>query len=748
MNDQKFMADTNIERYPFEFEAQTLVELLQSRANLQPDETLYTFLRDGEMQEQSWTYAQLDQKARAIGARLQQLGARGERVLLLYPPGLDYIAGFFGCLYAGAVAVPIMPPRRNKVEERLLAVAADAGAKVALTTQKIKLTLKLKYTFSSAFNGIKLEAGTQISDKLAAGWTPPELSGDSLALLQYTSGSTGTPKGVMVSHGNLLHNSDLIKDCFESDENSRGLIWLPFYHDMGLIGGVLQPLFTGFPVVFMSPIDFLQKPARWLHAISTYGSTISGGPNFAYELCIKKISSEQRVGLDLTSWRIAFTGAEPIRSATLERFAKEFEPYGFDRGAFHACYGLAESTVFAAGSKSGILPKIQVVDSVSLAQNQVVSTLAVSAQGETPSTSVVGCGEAWGDQTFRIVEPQHCIALGDEQIGEIWVSGPSVAAGYWNRPQATHEAFEAVLADGNGGPYLRTGDLGYRSKGELFVTGRLKDLIIIRGKNYYPHDIEQTVEAAHPALRAGCTAAFSVDVEGEEKLVIVQEVTRQAVRKLNVAEVAEAIRTVVSQAHDLPVYGIQLLRPSRIPKTSSGKIQRRASKNGYLKGSLEAVGQWDAAKTMCAATSTASGELTSLDPHKSEDIQRWIATTLANKANMPVHAVDLNRSFVDYGLDSVAAVDLVQDLNDWLDGLIDVDPTILWDFPTVESLVNYLAQQIEQKRNGASAQTVASGESSSESSGQEERSQAIPLGDSLDDADLDDDAARLEALLK
>lgn len=714
-------------------EAQTLVELLRFRAENQPNETLYTFLKEGETIEESWTYAELDRKARAIGAKLQQMGAAGQRVLLLYPPGLDYIAGFFGCLYAGAIAVPILPPRRNKVEERLLAVAKDSGAKIALTTPKLLLMIKLKYAFSSAFNEIKLVAGTQIGDKLAAEWTAPVADGDSLAFLQYTSGSTGTPKGVMVSYRNLLHNSSLIQQCFDSNKQSRGLIWLPFYHDMGLIGGVLQPLYAGFPVAYMSPIDFLQRPIRWLNAISDQKATISGGPNFAYELCVNKISAEQAAGLDLSTWDVAFTGAEPVRAATLDRFAQKFEPYGFDRRAFTPCYGLAESTVFAAGTKNSAPPHIQAVDSASLASDRILP-----AQTDLPSTDLVSSGRIFSDQLFHIVDPERCVELEDGQVGEIWGSGPSVAVGYWNNQEATAETFQAVLADTNEGPYLRTGDLGYSSNGELFVTGRLKDLIIIRGRNYYPQDIEQTVESAHPALRPGCTAAFAIEVDGEEKLVVIQEVTRHAVRNVNTDEVFDAIRTSVAQAHELQVYAVELLKPSRIPKTSSGKIQRHASKTGYLEGSLETIGQWTTDLVSHQTVYVETGKLATLDRRNSEHIQQWVVTTLAQKANVASEAIDLNKPFIDYGLDSVAAVELVQELNDWFDGIIEVDPTILWDFPTIEHLVNYLTEQIALE----TAEVVPNFEAVHKNSQRDE-----PM-DSTDGGSLDDEMARLEALLK
>jgi acyl-CoA synthetase (AMP-forming)/AMP-acid ligase II len=570
------------------YKLSTLVDLLGYRAQNQSDKTAYTFLQDGETEAGRLTYKELDRQARAIAARLQSLDATVSPALLLYPPGLEFIAALFGCFYAGVVAVPAYPPRRNQSMSRLQAIVASSQAMVALTTTSLLGNIEGWLVQNPELAELRWMATDKIASDLVEAWQEPELSSDTLAFLQYTSGSTGTPKGVMVSHGNLLHNSALIYKCYAHTPNSQGVIWLPPYHDMGLIGGVLQPLYGGFPVTLMSPVDFLQKPFRWLQAISRYKATTSGGPNFAYDLCVSKIKPEQRASLDLSSWEVAFTGAEPIRAQTLDQFAATFEPCGFRREAFHPCYGMAETTLIVSGGLKTALPIVRQVEGLALEQNRVVAT----AGEQSGTRAIVGVGRSWLDQKIVIVDPESLTPCSANQVGEIWVSGPSVAQGYWNRPEETKQTFHAYLADTGKGPFLRTGDLGFLQDGELFVTGRLKDLIIIRGQNHYPQDIELTVEKSHPALRPGCGAAFAVEVKGSERLVVVQEVERSYLRKLDVNELVGNIRQAVTAQHDLQVYATVLVKTGSIPKTSSGKIQRHACRSGFLSGSLNVVEDW------------------------------------------------------------------------------------------------------------------------------------------------------------
>jgi acyl-CoA synthetase (AMP-forming)/AMP-acid ligase II len=471
-----------------DFAPSTFVELLQWRAYHRPDRKLFTFLEDGEKEEVHLTYSELDRKARAIAALLQSFVSPGERALLLYPPGLDYISAFFGCLYAGVVAVPAYPPDPSRLDRtlpRLEAILADVQVTVVLTTTPILSLAEFLFDQAPDLGTLQWMATDTVVNGMEYSWRESKITPRNLAFLQYTSGSTRAPKGVMVSHGNLMVNSAVIARAFSIATRDRAVLWLPPYHDMGLIGGILQPIFSGIHCILMSPISFLQKPLRWLQAISHYKATVAGGPNFGYDLCVRKTTPEQRAGLDLSSWTMAFTGSEPVRPETLSRFAAAFEPCGFQMCAFYPCYGLAESTLFVTGGFRSEEPVLCPVQSTALKQNQVV---LAELSGESSQT-LVGCGHTLTEHKVEIVHPDLLTRCPSGQLGEIWVSGPSVALGYWNQLEETDFTFRAYLADTGEGPFLRTGDLGFQKDGELFVTGRIKDLIIIRGRNHYPQDI-------------------------------------------------------------------------------------------------------------------------------------------------------------------------------------------------------------------------------------------------------------------
>jgi acyl-CoA synthetase (AMP-forming)/AMP-acid ligase II len=573
----------------------TLVELLTYRAKNQSEQKAYTFLQSTETEAVSLTYKELHLQAQAIAASMQSLNLVGERALLLYQPGIEFIAAFFGCLYAGVVAIPAYPPRRNQKLSRLQAIAADAQAKIVLTSQSLLHSLQTSFNEEDLeLSGLHWLATDGLSNDLAQAWQPPELNGNTLAFLQYTSGSTGTPKGVMITHGNLLHNERMIEKAFGHTDKTIVVGWLPVFHDMGLIGNVLQPIFLGVPCILMSPVEFLQKPIRWLQAISRYKATTSGGPNFAYDLCIRKVTPEQLATLDLSSWEVAFTGAEPVRAETLEQFASTFAPCGFRKEAFYPCYGMAETTLIVTGGEKTALPITCNVEKAALEQNRIVK----QPDDRKDSQTIVGCGQSPSDQKVVIVDPQSLTLCDPEQVGEIWVAGPSVAQGYWNQPEETEKTFNAYLADTNvnnsaaSGPFLRTGDLGFLQDGELFITGRLKDVIIVRGQNHYPQDIELTVEKSHPSLRAGCGAAFAIDFKNSERLIVVQEVERSYLRKLNVQEVIGQLRQAVAAHHGLEVFASVLVKTGSIPKTSSGKIRRQACRSAFLSGTLDVVEDW------------------------------------------------------------------------------------------------------------------------------------------------------------
>ena len=588
-------------------EFSTLVEILRWRALQQPEQRTYIYLVDGEAEGDDLTYAALDCQARSIGALLQSYRASGERALLLYPAGLEFIAAFFGCLYAGVIAVPLPPPNPAQPQRslpRLRAIINDAQPSVVLTTSAILSNAKGLFTQAPELQKMRWLATDKVTGSLAQEWRDPALTCNTLALLQYTSGSTAEPKGVMISHGNLLHNSAYIDRLFALIPDSVTVTWLPTYHDMGLTNGIIQPVYKGGPCYLMPPVSFLMRPIRWLKAISRYKATISGGPNFAYELCNRRITPEQRETLDLSSWDVAYNGAEPVRAETMKRFAATFAPCGFRPSAFHPCYGLAEATLLVSGGslRDEMFCTIQVA---AFEQDRVVEACAQHQNVRT----LVASGHPLQDTKIVIVNPELSTACAPDEVGEIWVSGPSVTQGYWNRLEDTERACGAYLKDTGEGPFLRTQDLGFMKDGELFVTGRLKDLIIISGRKLYPQDIELTVEQSHPALRPACCAAFSVEGVGEEQLIVAAEIEpryQPAVCRspdgqarahpngrlpLYVEVVVRAIRRAVAEEHDVRVHTVVLLRAGRIPKTTSGKVQRHACQISFLKGTLERLGE-------------------------------------------------------------------------------------------------------------------------------------------------------------
>jgi acyl-CoA synthetase (AMP-forming)/AMP-acid ligase II/aryl carrier-like protein len=559
------------------------VDLSRVRASSHPDRTAFSYLRDGVADRIDLTFAGLDARARAVAAELQGLGAAGERALLFFPQGLDFVEAFFGCLYAGAVAVPAYPPRSNRSLARLAAIAADSGARFALTTESVLERSLRAGRGLEGFRRLRWIAADRVAGGAGAAWRPPEAGPGSPAFLQYTSGSTGTPRGVAVTHGNLLHNEAALFDRFGHGEETRIVSWLPLFHDMGLIVNVLQAVYAGVPCVLMAPAHFVQSPALWLRAISTHRATTSGGPDFAYRLCADRVTDEQARGLDLSCWRLAFNGAEPVRAETLERFAARFGPYGFRREAFYPAYGLAEGTVFVAGGRAGAPPEVAPFDAAALEAG-----LAVPPREGRAARRLVACGWSLDDQEIVIADPDTGGPAAAGAVGEIWISGPSVASGYWGRPEETDRTFRARLAGAGPGArtYLRTGDLGCLRDGRLFVTGRLKDLIIVRGRNLHPHDLEDAAGRSLPAVRAGASAAFAVDDGGEERIVLVAEVGPGA-RRASGGEIAAAVRRAVAEEHEVSVHEVVLVRRGTIPRTTSGKIQRGACRAAYLEGRLD-----------------------------------------------------------------------------------------------------------------------------------------------------------------
>lgn len=665
-----------------------LVELLLQQSQYLPQRTAYTFLKDGEVNSISITYGELRQKVLALAADLQTRVAPRERILILDPSGIDFIIAFLGCLCAKAIAVPAYPPRRNQRLARLYAIIKDAEPSLVLTTHSLLQSVS-SHLEALDVSHIPCLPTDYLPDKLANNWIPPEIKEDTTAFLQYTSGSTGNPKGVMVSHRNLLYNEKMIQSAFQNDETTVYVSWLPLFHDMGLIGNVLQSLYLGSSCILMSPTAFLQRPIRWLQAISDYRGTTSGGPNFAYDLCVNRISAEQRAKLDLSCWKIAGNGSEPIRAETLQRFSETFAEYGFRPEALHPSYGMAEATLIISGGRYHEKPIIKNVEASALEKNKILPC-------ESPQQnirSLVGCGHTLLAQEITIVDPHSQQLCPPQQVGEIWVSGPNVAQGYWQREQETRETFQVYVDGQTHQPYLRTGDLGFLDgEGNLFVTGRLKEVIIIYGRNYYPQDIELVAQRSHPALRPHGGAAFSVEIDGQERLIIAHEVERSYLRRLDVPEIAGAVRKAISEEFDLAVYTILLLRTNSLPKTSSGKIQRRGCRQAFLNKTLTVVGQDKIKSAIHSDQSPPSfSKKTRCSTPENlalRELQEWLVTEVAQRLEIDPAEIELNRPLAEYGLSSVEAMVFSGDLQEKFGSSLPV--TLIYDYPTINSLCQYL----------------------------------------------------------
>ena len=624
-------------------EVRTLGELLQWRAAGQGALPMFRYLHEGTADGASevWTIADVDRRARRVAAALAEKSPAGSRALLVFPPGLDFISAFFGCAYAGITAVPVAPPDPSRLAAtlpRLRGVARDARPAVLLSVSAFA-------AFSESFSELAPELASLPSiavDELRedVSWSPRPVAPEDLAFLQYTSGSTGDPKGAMVTHRNVLANVRNSSEALALQPGDSSVSWLPMFHDIGLLGKLIQPLAVPLPVTLLSPLDFLQRPLSWLQAISKLGATVSGAPNFAFELCARRATPEVIETLDLRSWRLAFCSAEPVRPATLERFARTFAPCGFDPRALFPAYGLAEATLFVSGPRSGSGMRSIRFDPVSLSSGLPV----LSGAGR----ELASCGHVLG-QEARIVDSGGQ-SLEPGQVGEIWLRGANIAAGYWQRPEETREIFGAALAEGDG-PWLRTGDLGFFHQGELFICGRKKDLIIVRGRNLYPQDIEQSVERASPGLRAGCSAAFSVDDGTVERLVVVAETNETA----DLPAVFAAMRKAVAEEHAAELHAIALIRPRTIPKTSSGKIRRSSCREAWLAGTLEVIAQEGVTPKAQPVPEQPAEEA-----EEGDKILPWMMDWLRRHTANPSIRPDMD--FSEAGLDSLAATQLTGDL--------------------------------------------------------------------------------------
>jgi acyl-CoA synthetase (AMP-forming)/AMP-acid ligase II len=572
-------------------EPTTIVELLRHRANEQPQAHAYTFMVDGKTEGDRLTYAELDRQVRAIAASLQKHNAYGERALLLYPQGLEVIAAFCGCLYAGVIAIPVPPPESGRLKRtlpRLRSIVKDAQATIALTTAGIfDLIATVKDEFPE-FEQMRWINTAEIDLNLADEWVDPQVDKDRLAYLQYTSGSTSTPKGVMLTHYNLMHHSRYLQQACGYDTKSVTVTWMPYFHDYGLVEGTIVPLYNGHPCYVMSPFSFIKRPLNWLQNMSRYKGTHSQAPNFAYDLCTRRLKAKQIAELDLSSWEAAGNAAEPINPHVMAKFVETFSSCGFKWEAFAPSYGLAENTLLATTKPKGTKPVFLGVETAAMEQDKIV---IADPEREDGIRIMAGCGKKVGDTIIAIADTVTMTAKASDEVGEVWIKDPSVAQGYWKRPDITKETFDAYLKDTNEGPFLRTGDLGFLHEGELYITGRIKDLIIIRGTNHYPQDIEWSVQDLHSVLRPDYGAAFSIEDKGEERLIVVQEVERRS-GDLDTEAIIADIKQEIAEQHEIQVYGVVLAKSGNILKTASGKIQRRACRDNFLAGTLTIIDDW------------------------------------------------------------------------------------------------------------------------------------------------------------
>jgi len=657
------------------------VSLLRHRAVTNPQGLAYRFLRDGERDEVALTYGGLDKQARAIGASLAKRFAPGSRLLLLYPPGLDFVAALMGTWYAGMVGVPCplpkpaKPGRARAAEESLPIIAADAKADGALTTVRFAPVVQSVLATSSKQATLGTTDDLARDEAAAEAWGMPATKAGDVAVLQYTSGSTRTPRGVMLTHANLLHNSATIFEAFGHASSHAGVSWLPHYHDMGLIGGILQPLFVGKEITLMAPASFVQRPRRWLEAIGRFGATTSGGPNSAYELCLRAIPPAERAGLDLSSWKVAFNGAEPVRARTLQEFTDAFAPCGFRGEAFYPCYGLAESSLMLSGGERGTLPRVRIV------------------RNDGSTMPLVSCGKPRGVDELLVVDPVKRTVCPPGETGEVWARGGSIGLGYFGDESATKTTFAAKLADdASNRTFLRTGDLALiDNAGELFIVGRLKDVIVLGGVNHYPHDVEFTAQHAHGSLQIDGGAAFAADTaEGVERLFVIQELRREC-EKDAVADpkpIFDAIRRDVAHAHGVRPACIALLPAGALLRTSSGKTRRSASRTAFLACTMPTIATWhERVDRSMEHTAPQDADPAVLSPEAME-LFNWMAQQLAQVANINPRDVQPNQPIVRYGLDSPDAIELALTFEQQLG--ISLPPTLFWDYQSLGALAAYV----------------------------------------------------------
>lgn len=570
----------------------TFVEILNTLAKTQPDDTALIFLQDGETELPPITYRELKRQAEAFAKGLQTVAKPNDRVILLFQSSYEFAIAFLGCMYAGVISIPLpIPGRRQSEWTRMERIINNSDAKAVVAVDKVLARLEKnqnQYYDHPLSQYCSYELLVSVNtDNMH--FSPEKITLDDIAFLQYTSGSTGDPKGVTLTHRNLIENQVILKKGFRNESKSVYLSWLPLFHDMGLIGNFLQAIYIGQPFIFMAPNAFLQKPIRWLKAIEKYQVRVSGAPNFAYQLCVDRITEEERQNLDLSCWEVAFNGAEPVRASTLEQFCQTFSISGFDQHAWYPCYGTAESTLIISGATQSQAPVVINVEREQYEEGQI----QVTDSAAVDSIALVASGEPLIEHSVVIVDSETRTVLNDDCVGEIWLTSPCNAIGYWANESASKDAFHNRLHDAqNSSDYLNTGDLGFLHRGNLFITGRSKDLLIFNGRNIYPQDIEACSEQSHSALKHGRCAATSLFLDHKERLVLVHEVERSHTRQTCYDDVFDAIRVAVYKEFAIPVHAIALVAPSTVPMTSSGKIRRQTCRRQFQENTLNLIASW------------------------------------------------------------------------------------------------------------------------------------------------------------
>lgn len=669
-----------------------LVEVLEYRAKETPNNIAYTFLFDGEDKENNITYLELLNMSKAVAFELQKKYKKGDRVILGYSFGLDVIIAFYACLLAGIIPVPVPPPDTTKLSKsssRLSSIISNCEPKAILTTTNIKSGMSVFAIVIPELREMDYISTDNIDIRHSLDFKKVEIKEENVAFLQYTSGSTSEPRGVIVTHRSLLANQEMLLNTFAyNGENNNCVSWIPFYHDMGLVGHIIHPLYVNGRSIIMEPGDFLEKPVRLLKAISNYRAFMSFSPNFAYDLCSMKVKDEEmkRYDVDLSSWKIAGNSSEPIRKDTLDRFYERFKNFGFSKKALFPAYGLAEATLIVSGKNINEEYKF-----LQASKSHIGNNIIASPSNENDSVFLVSSGKATINQEIKIVDAITLKECNEKELGEIWVNGENVADGYWNNLDETNRIFRHKIKSSPNKVYLRTGDVGFIDKNELYLVGRLKDIIIVNGKNIYPHDIERLIEAKvkeFPEIKLGSTAVFSLEINNKENLVLAMEIDPEKNHLFDINKLISAINKLLISEYQMSFYSMNFVKVGNLPKTSSGKLQRNLYKK-IFDGNSEAKFNIDIIHKYSRNSSLTKNNLMDQSKNNVELknwIVQWFISTLALK---DVNDIEIDKSLLDFITDSLFIISFSNDLGIKLGRKIEQD--FLYKYPTIRDILIFLS---------------------------------------------------------